>query len=496
MTDKSHFAKIDAKHAGDYSVIDVQDVDVWHDEADVVVVGFGAAGSCAAIEAGSAGADVLVLERASGISGTTCVATGHFYLGGGTRVQLANGVRDSVEDMFNYLMANTPAPEEEKIRRYCEDSVAHFNWLVAQGVPFNDGFYQKKHYEQPTDECLIWSGNEKAWPFSDQATPAPRGHKVEKIGSEGGGLVMKKLTARAQDIGVRFTHDASVRNLVCDAGRVVGVSYTRFKERCHVRARHGVVLAAGGFAMNQEMLDQYCPRLAQKGVYKQGNPNDDGSGIKLGIAAGGEAIHMDGALITAPFYPPESLLKGILVNKHGKRFINEDGYHARTMSACLDQPDGIAYLITDSATFGRPEIQMQELIDAWETVEEMELGLDLPAGSLQATLASYNEHAAQGHDPECHKYKDWLVPLQEVPFAALQCSLGKSVYVGFTLGGLRVNLDAQVVRGESIDAVPGLYAAGACASNIAQDGAGYSSGTCIGESTYFGRRAGRHIVST
>ena len=132
----------------DYEAIAANTVIDWHDECDVIVVGFGAAGACAAIESQAAGVDVLVLERASGISGTTCAATGHFYLGGGTRVQLANDIDDSVEDMFNYLMANTPDPEEEKVRAYCEDSVEHFGWLTDQGVPFNDGFYRKKHYEQ------------------------------------------------------------------------------------------------------------------------------------------------------------------------------------------------------------------------------------------------------------------------------------------------------------------------------------------------------------
>jgi succinate dehydrogenase/fumarate reductase flavoprotein subunit len=477
-----------------YELIPQASVTDWHDETDVLVVGFGAAGSCAAIEARDEAADVLVLERASGVSGTTCAATGHFYLGGGTRVQKANGIEDTVDDMFHYLMANTPDPEEDKIRLYCENSVAHFNWLVAQGVPFNDGFYQKKHFEQPTDECLIWSGNEKAWPFSEKAKPAPRGHKVEKVGSEGGGLVMQKLTSRAEELGVRFQFDARARNLVVDeTGRICGVRYTHFKDERFVRARRGVVLAAGGFAMNHDMLAQYCPRLAQQGVFKQGNPNDDGAGIRMGMAAGGQALHMEGALITAPFYPPESLLKGILVNKYGKRFINEDSYHARTMSACLDQPDGIAYLIADNATFGRPELQMQELIDAWETVEEMEASLGLTKGSLQQTLAEYNRHAANGEDPEFHKYKDWLAPLDELPYAAIQCSFNKSVYVGFTLGGLRVSQDARVLT-EAGEVVPGLYAAGACASNIAQDGAGYSSGTAIGEATFFGRQAGRHAA--
>lgn len=475
-------------------LITAQENTVWHDEADVVVVGFGAAGASAALEARFAGADVLVLERASGISGTTCAATGHFYLGGGTRPQLANGIEDSAEEMFNYLMANTPEPDASKIRLYCDHSVEHFDWLVAQGVPFNDGFYKKKHFEQPTNECLIWSGNEKVWPVSARAKPAPRGHKVEKEGSEGGALVMKNLSAKAVASGVRFEYDAAVTNLVADLnGRVVGLRYSHFKAERFVRARGGIVLAAGGFAMNQDMLDAYCPRLAQTGVVKQGNPFDDGTGIRLGESAGGVAIHMDGALITSPFYPPEELLYGILVNCRGERFINEDSYHARTANACLEQPDGVAYLIVDSESFGRPELQMQELIDGYENVAEMERGLNLPNGSLQRTIADYNAAAERGEDPKLHKYKDWLKPLNNPPYAAFDCSLDKAVFVGFTLGGLKTDVNAQLLTAAG-EPIAGLYAAGACASNIAQDGRGYSSGTCIGEATFFGRRAGAHAA--
>ena len=99
----------------------------------------------------------MLVEGAPIGGGTSAASHAILYLGGGTRPQLANGIEDSAEDMYNYLVANTPEPDEEKIRRYCEDSVDHFNWLVARGVPFNDGFYRQKHFEQPTDECLIIS---------------------------------------------------------------------------------------------------------------------------------------------------------------------------------------------------------------------------------------------------------------------------------------------------------------------------------------------------
>lgn len=480
----------------DFTLVALEAVPSWHDEVDAVIVGFGMAGACAALGASEEGVEVLVLERGSGVSGTSTNAAGHFYMGGGTRPQLANKIDDSSEAMFDYLMANTPQPDPEKIRLYCEQSVTHFQWLTEQGIPFNDGFYKKKHVEQPTDECLIWSGNEKAWPISEQAAPAPRGHKVAHVGSEGGSLAMKALTARSEAQSVRFQFDAAVNQLVADAeGRIVGVMYHHFKEPRFVRARHGVVIAAGGFAMSSTMLEQYCPRLASEAVYKQGNPFDDGSGIQLGLSAGGAVEHMDGALITSPFYPPEELLKGILVNRHGQRFINEDCYHARTTDACLKQPEQEVYLICDNQTFGYPEFKMQTLIDAWETVAEMEADLGLPAGNLQQTISCYNQYAEAGEDPQQHKHKDWLQPIIEPPFAALQCSLGQATYVGFTLGGLKVSLDGEVLSAGG-QAIAGLYAAGACASNIAQDGRGYSSGTCLGEASFFGRRAGRHIANS
>ena len=200
---------------------------------------------------------------------------------------------------------------------------------------------------------------------------------------------------------------------------------------------------------------------------------------------------MDGALVTCPFYPPESLIKGILVNKHGKRFVAEDSYHSRTSIFITKQPDGVAYLIADDEIFGRPEFGGYEVIDAYETFEEMEEGLGIPG--LAAELRRYNENAEKGEDPDFHKGKKWLRPLTKAPFAAMQASFGKNFFVGFTLGGLRVSKDAEVLRADG-SPIAGLYAAGACACNIAQDGKGYASGTQLGEGSFFGRRAGEHAA--
>jgi succinate dehydrogenase/fumarate reductase flavoprotein subunit len=247
--------------------------------------------------------------------------------------------------------------------------------------------------------------------------------------------------------------------------------------------------------MNQDLIAERCPRLADDRVEKQGSTFDDGAGHLLGEAAGGVCDHMDGALLTSPFYPPQKLIYGILVNRHGRRFINEDSYHSKTSISCTDQPDGVAYLIADDSFFERPLFQWQELVDAWDDVAAMERDLGMPEGALQKTIADYNAAAARGEDPELHKAAKWLKPLTHPPYAALDMSLGKAHYVGFPLGGLRVDIDARVLRPDG-KVVGGLYAAGGCASNIAQDGLGYSSGTCIGEGTFFGRRAGRHASAS
>jgi succinate dehydrogenase/fumarate reductase flavoprotein subunit len=467
-------------------------VTAWDEAADVVVVGYGGAGVSAAIEAGSAGADVLVVERASGGGGATGIAGGHVYLGGGTPVQIACGFEDTAEEMYKYLEALTPDPDPKKLRLYCEESVAHFHWLEAAGVPFERSYYPGKAAMQPGSECLIWSGNEKAWPFRDKARPAPRGHKVAWAGGDAGTLLMQRLIAKATEIGVRGLFDGQVLALIAEGdGTIAGVRVRRFDEVLNVKARAGVVLAAGGYIMNDELFETELAWMPRD-LIKHGTPYDDGSGIALGLLAGGQAMRLDRAFLTSPFYPPEDLIKGILVNAHGKRFVAEDCYHGRTAGFTVEQPDGIAYLILDSEIFGYPPYEYfeQRLVDGWDTVAEMEAGLKLPPGSLVETVARYNRDMAAGEDTEFRKYHDWLKPLDKPPYAAFDLSLNRAKYAGFSLGGLRTNENAEVLTAAG-EPIPALYAAGACAWNIAQDATGYSSGTCIGEATFFGRRAGR-----
>jgi 3-oxo-5alpha-steroid 4-dehydrogenase len=461
-------------------------------EADVVVIGFGIAGGCAAVEAAAAGASVLVLERAAVAGGTTAMAGGHFYLGGGTVVQRATGHDDSPGEMYKYLMAVTPDPEPDKIRAYCDGSAAHCDWLESLGFEFERSYYPHKAVIQPQTQGLMYTGNEKVWPFRDLAVPAPRGHKVPVPGdTQGAKLVIDLLVRRAAELGVTIRYETAATELITEGGRVTGTKWRSFTGTGSVRAG-AVILAAGGFVMNADMVARHVPQLAAK-PFVLGTSYDDGAGITMGLSAGAQALHMDQAFISAPFYPPAKLVTGIVVNSAGRRFVAEDSYHSRTSGFVLDQPGSAAFLIVDSAHMAYPELPLVPFIDGWETIEAMEAGLGLPAGSLAATLAAYNEHAARGEDPEFGKHPDWLEPQDAGPWAAFDLTLGKAVYAGFTLGGLRCTADGQVQRADG-SVIDGLYAAGACASNIAQDGKGYSSGTQLGEGSFFGRRAGRHAA--
>jgi succinate dehydrogenase/fumarate reductase flavoprotein subunit len=374
--------------------------------------------------------------------------------------------------------------------------------LEDLGFQFERSFYPGKVVVPPGTEGLSYTGNEKVWPFCEQAKPAPRGHSVPVPGELGGAaMVIDLLVKRADELGVQIRYETGVTNLIVDDGAVVGVRWKRFNETGAVRAE-SVVIAAGGFAMNPEMVAEHTPALGQKRRTKHhgevepyilGNPNDDGLAIRMGVSAGGVAQSLDQLFITAAAYPPEILLTGVVVNKDGKRFVAEDSYHSRTSAFVLEQPDQTAYLIVDEAHMQMPEMPLIKFIDGWETVAEMEAALGIPAGNLAATLERYNEHAARGEDPDFHKQPDYVAVQDTGPWAAFDLSLGVAMYSGFTMGGLAVTIDGEVLRDDG-SVIPGLYAAGACASNIAQDGKGYASGTQLGEGSFFGRRAGAHAA--
>jgi 3-oxo-5alpha-steroid 4-dehydrogenase len=469
------------------SVRDARDIESWDAECDVLVVGLGAAGAAAALDAAASGADTLVLERAGAGGGTSAMSGGVLYLGGGTALQKACGFDDTPDAMFAYLMASCgEGPDEAKTRLYCDGSVEHYDWLVAQGVPFKPVFYYGCSGEPPSEDGLVWSGSERTHPYCEIAAPAPRGH-VPAMEHQAGPLLMQKLVAAVEASPARIAANHRCVALVQEGhGRVVGAVVETFGEERTIRARGGVILTTGGFINDDAMIAAHAP-LVRRCNFRVGAEGDDGSGIRLGVAAGGATLHMDASSISLPVTQPWGLKRGILINAQGQRFVNEDAYYGVLGERALYTQGGRAWLVVDDEVFEKPEYP-RELAAVGETPAELERELELPAGCLESTLALYNRYAEHGEDPLFHKLPEYVKPLTKPPFGAFDCTTESSLYAAFTLGGLRTDTDGRVLDPEGA-AIAGLFAAGRATSGLAVGS--YSSGLSLGDGTFFGRRAGR-----
>ena len=474
--------------------LEAREVD-FEQTVDVVVVGLGVAGASAVVAARQTGAKVLAVERSGGPGGTSANSGGLIYLGGGTALQDACGFDDSPENMATFLKAALgPGADDDRIEAYCDGSPDHFDWLVSIGVPFRAEFCDEPNRESVDDAGLLFSGGEDAYPFDEIALPAPRAHKPRYTDSAGG-FLMERLGAAVSDSGARVESDGRADALVVDDGEVVGVRVSGDEGTRAIRARGGVILATGGFIHNDAMVAEHCPRAhVPDPVWRIGTPNDDGRGIRMGVGAGAATTRLDVFECALPLGPPHRLARGILVDRHGERFINEDAYTGRIgRDALLDQ-DGFVYMITDDVIHERNLVGLRVGYAA-ATPEELAVDIGVPPDALARTVAEYNEAAARGEDPVFHKRAPFLQPIGVPPASGigavdLRVDHG-AIYATFTLGGLVTDADGAALT-DTGTPVPGLYAAGRTAASLAARY--YVSGISLGDGSFFGRRAGGHAA--
>jgi 3-oxo-5alpha-steroid 4-dehydrogenase len=467
----------------------------FDDTVDVAVVGLGVAGSCAAIAARQAGADVLAVERSAAPGGTSAHSGGLIYLGGGTALQIACGYEDSVDNMAAFLSAALgPGVDDDRLSAYCEGSPEHFDWLVSVGVPFRAAFCDEPNRESADDSGLVFSGGEDTYPFDEVARPVPRGHKPQWIDAAGG-FLMERLGAAVSSGGTRVVADAQALALIVDGDDVVGVQVQSDDGARAVRARGGVVLATGGFIHNDAMVAEYCPLAhVPDAVWRIGTPNDDGRGIRLGAGVGAATARLGVFECALPLAPPHRLARGILVDREGKRFINEDTYTGRIGLHALSEHDGCIYMITDDVIHEQNLLGLR-VTAAAATPEELAADIGVSPEGLARTLREYNEAAAHGADPAFHKRAPYLQPIGVPPATGigaidLRVDHG-AIYATFTLGGLRTDRDGAALDGAGRP-ISGLYAAGRTAASLAAHH--YASGISLGDGSFFGRRAGRHAA--
>ena len=379
----------------------------WDVTTDFAVVGYGGAGISAALQAAEKGLKVLAVDAFGG-GGATAMNGGIFYAGGGTPIQRAAGVTDSVEAMYRYLNLEVQdVVSPQTLRRFCEGSVADLEWLQGHGVRFDSTYYTKKTFYPPSGYFLYHSDSSLAESCAAVAEPAPRGHKYwhppvnQAVGF--GVHLTEPLQLRARARGVEFWPRTEARRLVlCARGEVVGLvvirmppgsphtqAYIDAQERARqllqklpssmpgfarlerkaerywrkadelqrqhgvvqrIRATRGVCLSAGGFIWNRQMLAAHSPKYISN--MAMGSPGgDNGSGIRLGQSVGGEAALMERVSSWRFINPPSQWPKGILVNSQGQRFVNEELYGAAIGLKMNEHQQGRGYIILDRTLY-------------------------------------------------------------------------------------------------------------------------------------------------
>jgi 3-oxosteroid 1-dehydrogenase len=530
---------------------------------DVVVLGTGAAGLAAALAAHEGGATVALFEKGDVVGGTTALSGGIVWIPDNPHM-VGAGLADSREEALEYLdslslgmidpmLAETLVDTGPEVVEWLEERTPLRLQIVA-GYPD----YHPEHPGGkpgggrsldpglfPFEELGEWAGK--------VATPAslPRLSLIESpLGGGNGRIDPAELEVRERrdvrgrgqaltgallkgclDRGIEPLTGAAADALVVEDGGVVGVRFATGSPVPEVSARGGVVLATGGFEWDPAMVRAFLrgPMTSPTTI-----PTNTGDGQRMAMRVGaslgmmGEAWWVptaeipaqDGRARTALILRERTLPRSIMVNRTGRRFVNEAAnYNAMGGAFHQFDPGRFEYanlpcwLLFDAEyvrRYGFVDAPPGELVPDWvtsaATLEALAEAVGMPAERLVETVERWNAIVAKGHDDDFQRgdsaYDGWsgdqrflgtteatMGPLTEPPFHAVELHSGT---LG-TKGGPRTNVDSQVLDFSGAP-IPGLYAAGnamAAPTGLVYGGAGGTLGPAI----VFGYRAGRHAAT-
>ena len=523
---------------------------------DVVVVGSGAAGLTAALAASSAGASVAVLERGSKFGGSSSLSGGQLWIPN-NRYQKQAGVTDSKSMATEYLTRLARGRVNPSlVNSFVRYSPKALDFIVRK-TPL--GFALRDHLPDYHPE---WEGGLKGGRTIDpglfdgtslgkeyrtilhnpqyhlpggihttslefemlmrgEEVPGLRGRKPSVLAL--GEALVGGLRKGLIDMGAPLFLYHRATKLIVEGGRVAGIEVRTPKGEKRIRAKHGVVLAAGGFDWNLEMKKSY---LAAPSENSAGCLTDTGDGIAMGVGAGAATSLMDEAwwftLILKPgekrgwLSTSERTLPGsIMVNPNGRRFANEaQNYVDMTRAMLAHNPatyafDNVpAYLVFDSGYLSKYPVakERKEAAEKWlvrgETIVDLAEKLGVNPRNLAETVSAFNKNAEAGIDPQYHRGESaydrhWgdpsapnptLGPLVNPPFYGTRMLAGD---IG-TKGGITTDAAGRTLDGEG-KVIPGLYAVGNNAASMM--GPGYAgSGATLGPCITFGYLAGAHCA--
>ncbi len=537
----------------------------WDLEADVVVLGSGGAAMTAAISAHDFGAkDVVILEKSGMVGGTTAMSGGMLWIPNNHHQHEA-GYADSDEEVVTYLDALAPgALDPETLWSFMQNGPEMLRYLADKTPVRLHAFADFPDYQPyapgakpdggrsldndafPFTELGKWAArvnpSKMAYPLRgslmetirgtlDEATLADReARDCRGLGQALVGSLFKAVIDR--NIPVEFEKRA--RKLIKDGDRVIGVIAEDADGRdFRVRARRGVVIATGGFEWNEKLVQTFVrgPLTGPVSV-----PENEGDGLLMAIEAGAQLGNMQNAYwmqSVLEFKPqhrnakPNYLLGSderarpgaILVNRAGKRFVNEAanynalGKSLHAFDAGTHSYANLPYwLIIDQRyknkyqTFnsppGAPAPSYMMQADTLDELAEM-AGID--AAGLKATVARFNDMVRNGHDDDFNRgdntydnFYMWGDTAFEAPYRTLGV-IDQGPYYAVkmeagalgTAGGPKTNSDAQVVDWNG-NPIQGLYAAGNAMASVLGEIYGGAGGT-LGPGLTFGYIAGRHL---
>jgi len=482
----------------------------WDMETDIVIVGFGGAGACAAIEASKAGASVLILEKTEAPGGCTAISGG-IVLAAGTELQKSMGISDTPEEMFKYIRACGQGRADDALIKVVADmSAENIAWLQSLGAEF-------------PKELLAMSGMEDEPEYAKITPPRKRGHRCKGTGSA---LFKVLYNAVKAQKNVKVLLNAEGYKLITKPtatlanSEVIGIVAKRAGKDVSILAKRAVILTTGGIMSSEatkKWLQDYSPEVAL--TVPAGSLNATGDGYRMGIYCGAAMAGLNtGGYLPSVMFPGQKMggivyvniwgLPNIYVKADGTRFCNEGAYYVLVAETMFASKATTAYCVFDSETIKKALDMVPKGIEAtrtlalgvdprnmekgiqggylWkgETIGELAKNMGISGTALEKTVSDYNQNAASGKDPEFNRKKG-LAPLKTSPYYAFQIHVGMVCHDG----GLKINPKAQVIDSYG-NVIPRLYAAGR--DSVGLFGERYpGSGGALTDLLAFGRVAGK-----
>ena len=441
---------------------------VYNDvNTDVVIIGGGGAGLTAAIAAKDNGSNVILVEKAAILGGNTNYATGGLNAAE-TSVQKSKGIDDSVEIFIEDTMKGGKNTNDKTlVAKMANSSAEIVDWLMEKGADLSD---------------LGRMGGQ-----SVNRTHRPTG------GSPVGPNVVAALSESAKKSGVDIRLSTFAESIIYDGKAVKGIVVKAPTGQKYTINSKAVIIATGGFGANSEMIVENVSSL--KGFGTTNHKGATGDGITMAKPLNVDLIHMDQIQTHPTVIPTNSVMiteavrgnGAILVNRDGKRFVNELDTRDVVSKAELTQKGESAYLMFDETVK-----KSLKAIDSYDkkgyltkgnTLSELAKKLNIPAAELEKTFSKYNESVKIGQDSEFNR-QNLPVALTEGPFYSVEVAPA----VHHTMGGIKINEKAEVLSNNT--PINGLFAAGEVTGGI--HGSNRLGGNAVVDITVFGKIAGEN----